>query len=202
MSKRGIRRACAFGLVSLLLVGCDARVGESLSILSGTLSWARGQWQRATVSFLPVADGTEDAVIRDYALYGLASTYIAEEEYDSALSRLSEISPVADARVRASALYQAGIIAFRREEFAKAADLFRSSLEIDAQSVDAKINLELSRRQERSARRARAQSRSSVSEGRDSAQSERLIFDLVRRKENDQWKNRESAESGTAVADH
>ncbi len=199
---RTIRRALLAGLFAVACTGCDARVPESLEILSGTLSWARGQWQRATVSFLRVADNAADAQIRDYALYGLASTYLAEEEYDAALSRLASVSSAADARVRASALYQAGIIAFRREEFAKASDLFRSSLEIDGQSLDAKINLELSRRSERNARRSQSRSRSSVSEGRDATQSERLIFDLVRRKENDQWKNREAAATGSAVADH
>lgn len=209
MTARLIRQVCrTFGscllacLFASLLTGCDTSLGESLAILSGTLSWARGQWQSATVSFLRAADGTGDGRIRDYALYGLSSTYLAEEEYDSALSRLSGISASADAHVRASALYQAGIVAYRREEYSKAADLFRASLEIDGQSLDAKINLELSRRSERTAQRSQARSRSAVSESRENAQGEQLIFDLVRKKEQDQWKNRESADAGPAAADH
>ena len=209
----------AIAILALVLSGCapqkvpgpnarpaDERVSarDCFTILSGALAWSRKDWAMAASAFLDAernATGDDGAVLRSYAAYGLASTYLAQDEYDSALARLAEAGEDASGEIGAGVWYQAGIIAFRKGEFEEAASMFRKSLERDPAQIDAKINLELSRRSlaETEAKQLGNGSASVSQSGDDNADT---IFNLVRKKEHDRWKNQEKPAPVENVADY
>jgi len=128
--------------------------------------------------------------------------YLAQDEYSSALNRLASISESAPADVRAGIWYQAGIIAFRKGAFEDASGFFRKSLENDPASLDAKLNLELCRRSLSESRSSQSQAASAVREGEDTGTDNEAIFNLIRKKEQDRWKNQTDGESDRTVADY
>ncbi len=185
-----------------LFSSCRPAPREAITLLRGALAWSRGDWNAASSRFLPLVE-SRDATARDYAIYALATTYLSQGELDASLQRLASVPESSDPHLRASALYQAGIIAFNREEYGKAAGLFKAVLEIESGALDAKINLELSKRRERKSERARERSRaplSSLDDGITGPESE--LFDFIRKKEGDRWKSKDSPGLGPAVRDH
>jgi tetratricopeptide (TPR) repeat protein len=182
-----------------------ASLGDILSILSGALSWSHQDWAAAASSFLEaerVASERGNTLLREYAVYGLASTYLAQDEYDSALARLSELDARMSPEIGSGIWYQAGIIAFRKGEYADAAEMFRKSLEYDPSRSDAKLNLELSRRSLSDTDAKRSASASAFSGEQASGEDADTVFNLVRKKEQDRWKNQEEQASRENVADY
>lgn len=205
---KGLRALYLSLAVSLALVffpGCDGSPRENLALLSGFFSWTGGDWPSATATFLELAGTAEkeqDVSLHDYAQYALAATYLAQDEYDSALARLSEISEEAPGEIRAGVWYQAGLIAYRKEDYERAAELFRRSLEVRPDAIDAKINLELSKRSGIVRETAKAAGMPGISESDDTNSDEESIFNLIRRKEQERWKNQESDRDTVDVMDH
>jgi Ca-activated chloride channel family protein len=180
-------------------------LGDIFAILSGSLAWSRHDWAMAASSFLDAERAAIDgknSLVRQYAVYGLASTYLAQDEYEAALSRLSELDENSSPAIGSGIWYQAGIVAFRKGEYADASAMFRKSLEYDSSRTDAKINLELSRRslsETEAKRNASGSSFSGSISGDDDADT---VFTLVRKKEQDRWKNQEEQTSRENVADY
>jgi len=195
---------CVPIFLSILLVSCSRETGDRFAVLSGVLSWARQDWSGAAVNFIRVADSArndETSLIRDYALYGLASTYLAQEEYDSALMRLAEISPESPSEIRSGIWYQIGVAAYRKGLYDQACTYFRQALEIDSAAVDAKINLELCRRSMHTSESSAAASAPGISESGQNEDQSEILFSLVRRKEQERWKNRQN-ESNPGLEDY
>ena len=55
-----------------------------------------------------------DLEIQQYALYGLATTYLMQNENSSAQARYEQINPDAPDEIRFSVLYNSGIIEHRK----------------------------------------------------------------------------------------
>lgn len=183
----------------------QASLGDIFAILSGSLAWSRHDWAMAASSFLDAermaVDGKK-SLLRQYAVYGLASTYLAQDEYEAALARLSELDESTSAAIGSGIWYQAGIVAFRKGEYADASAMFRKSLEYDSTRTDAKINLELSRRSLSETEAKRNASGSSFSGSMSGDDDADTVFTLVRKKEQDRWKNQEEQTSRENVADY
>lgn len=196
----------AFCLASCLFLASCGRVADgSFGVLAGTLAWSRQDWALAASSFLDVtaaARASGNSRMEAYAVYGLASTYLAQDEYDSSIARLSSLGTDLPKEIRSGMWYQAGIIASRKGEYDKAISFFRASLENDPSCLDAKINLELSRRSLEEHQSARSAGAPDAFEERKSSAETETIFNVVRRKEQERWKNQEQAASRPAVADY
>ncbi|MBN1615742.1 MAG: VWA domain-containing protein [Spirochaetales bacterium] len=188
----------------LFFSGCSFGVSERLAIAQGFFKWTGSDMSGATAAFLPLAsqESPFPSVVRDYANYGLAATYLGQGEYEAALNRLSLVSADASDVLKAGALYQAGIISYLREDYASAQQLFRSSLEVDPTSYDAKINLELSIQKNRNSSRVSSGALPGVTEDQIPSDEQEAIFDLLRKKEQDRWKNRPVGEDVSVQADH
>lgn len=184
----------------LVFTSCDS------GVLEGTLAWGRQDWPRAISAFLEVekkAQIKNDPVLSYYAHYGLASAYVAQEEFDAARSRLALIDESAPESVLSSAYYQAGIISFRGGDFEDAAQYFRKSLEIGPDSLDARINLELSKRSLVDAdAKMNGSAISGIEEDAGDNDGQETIFNLVKRKEQDRWKNQEAETSRRGLPDY
>lgn len=185
--------------------GCAFSSWGMFGILKGWSAWAAQDWPVSISSFMTSAEKAEsenNALLHEYAIYGLASTYLAQDEYESALVRLAELEDSASPAIRAGMWYQTGIIAFRKGEYDQAADFFRKSLEEDPSGLDAKINLELSRLSLVERKADRSASSSGIQEDNEQTPEAEAIFTLVRKKEQDRWKNQEEKKPQEGIADY
>ncbi len=196
------------GLLVLLVLsatGCSADWQSGADILESTFRWYRKEYREAVAGFMNVTETAElrhDETLKQYGLYGLAATYLMQGELDAALARLSELSDSAPDFIRFSAAYNAGVIAHRQGKYEQAAQAFRQALLIDSTNMNAKINLELSLRQEESSSSSGAVEMTPVSEQpRDSA-LENTIFSLIRENDQNRWKNQQSTDVSDSASDY
>jgi len=202
---RATAAVSAIFYVVILFSGCKTGTEGVFEILNGVLAWSRQDWVLSASSFLETkgkATENGDTLLREYAVYGLASTYLSQDEYDSSLALLSEIDDSSVSEIRAGVLYQAGVIAFRKGEYSDAASFFRKSLENEPASLDAKINLEISNLSLVERRSDRAAGSSGIREDKTPSLDEETIFNLIRKKEQDRWKNQETETVNTSIADY
>ncbi|HNY21125.1 MAG TPA: tetratricopeptide repeat protein [Treponemataceae bacterium] len=202
---RAAQVTALFSILCASLCSCTARTRGAVGILEGSLAWARKDWAGAVSAFLSTAseaDASGNTALRDYAVYGLASSYLSQEEFDSALERLSLLGDSAPPAIRAGMWYQAGIIAYRRGAYEEAASFFKRSLESDSTAIDAKVNLELTRRVITESRDNRSSGAAGMRDSPESGGEGESIFNLVRKKEQDIWKNQEDGEQTSKVADY
>ncbi len=200
-----IMRICVCIPLTLLFLSCGSPHSDHVAVLSGLMSWIRQDWSDAAVDFLhaaEVARENDDTRLHDYAMYGLASTYLVQEEYDAALLRLAEISADAPDDIRSGVWYQIGIAAYRKGLYDQAAGYFVKSLEIEPDSIDAKINLELCHRSIVARESSAQQAAPEVGETKNPDDGTEILFSLVRRKEQDRWKNRLNGEHPSGVEDY
>ncbi len=188
-------------LLALLfaLSGCSGAslsfARDMASVLTGTLAWGSGDLPGAAAAFLDAlsaAEASGNGAVRDYALYGLASVYLGDDEREAALSRLDEIGDGASAEIGSSSWYQRGVIAFRSGDYEGAAKSFRRSMEIGGAAADARINMELSLRSRDEARSSSSSVPSASQIERSEDPASEALLSLVRKKERDRWKNQES----------
>ncbi|MBR4386513.1 MAG: VWA domain-containing protein [Treponema sp.] len=183
-----------------LLTSCGGKFSNGTKILEGRLDYNRKDYQGAIANFLEAYDNakvTGDQTSQEYALFGLASTYLMQDENESAVKRFEQISASAPENIRFSVYYNTGIIAHKNGDYAKAATMFKNALEIDSTNINAKINLELSLEENAvQARKSEQQLAPVTSEKEEASPLESAIYSLLREKETEQWKNsqKDSAE--------
>ncbi len=185
-------------VLCFLLVNCSPADKAKLSSLAGYLAWKQNDWNGAASNFfktLELGDGTNDKEIGLYANYGIASTYLMQNEDTSAVLRLRNITDVQDRNLHASVLYQLGIISFKAQKYREAVSFFKQSLELEPGSVDAKINYELSKRYSVKKEAETADRKTVKSSGNnEEAVFDRTITELIKKKENARWHNTEQEE--------
>ncbi len=185
---------------------CSSRTKNGAMILKSTWMWYQKQYQQATTGFLDASEKAaveNDTQIQQYAVYGLAVTYLMQDENDAALERLSQIAPDAPQQIRYAALYNAGVIADKQGDYNKAANLFKQAIIADGSKIDAKINLELCHREE-SVRQSQSaeQQMNPVSENSDESSLEKAVFSVIRENEQNTWKNNQSDKKDYSAIDY
>lgn len=199
--KNGVKIAAATLCFTFMLTGCSEKVSSGVCILQGQFDWNRGNYSHAVADFLEAYNDSllrNDQTTMDYATYGLASTYIMQDENDAALQRYAEISEDAPVAVKFAVLYNSGIIAHRHGDYSTAAEYFKQALLIDSTNTNAKINLELSL-QENSVQSNPQQDQQQETETKTGEQDyEESIYSLIRENELNQWKNKQQKSEGSA----
>jgi len=174
----------------LLLAGCAEAPGRLLVMRANFLS-ARGMHAEAIRLYMQALD---HKAVAPYAEYGLGLIFFALGEESAALSRFAEATRMLDAlpeglhrELRYRNHYNTGIVLFSKRDFEGAADSFRDALRISGGRIEAMRNLELSLM---SIEREEA---AGAGRGGGGAASEAmsLVFDYIRQKEVEQWRNRE-----------
>lgn len=190
-------------MCSLMFISC--RSGKE-SVLAGTFSWYQKKYQSATADFLRAnfdAQASMDKVLAEYTAYDLAATYIMQEEYDAALSRLEQIGSDADGKLKSAAFYNAGIIASRRGDFNLAEDYFKKAVLADADNINAKINLEFTHQQVQSRQSQSAEKEmTSVSIDKGEESLANAVFTLIQQEEQERWKNMQSNKKESSAVDY
>ncbi len=196
----------AISILAFPFFSCSAKFDESKKILEATWAWHQKDYDEAVAKFsqsLSSAQENGDDLISQYALYGIASTYLAQNENAAALEKIAAISSDAPEQIRFAAFYNAGIIAHRNGEHEKAEELFKQALLVDGHNVSAKINLELSRKH--NSRRVKEHEQNfSEAQVENDADSllENSVFNMIRENEKSQWKNLQSEENHSHVLDY
>jgi Ca-activated chloride channel family protein len=183
-------------LAALLDSSCTRTQGKLL-IMEGNFFYSRGFYTEAVSFYLRALDYGEAV---PYAEYGLGAAYFALEEGNAALARyqaaekgLFEHGGEAHSELRYRIYYNMGIIHFEQGDYTKAADAFREALKIDGSRIEAKRNLELSLLTVARTGVPPGLSPSPATDaGREGTGADNsVLFDYLRRKEQDQWKSRE-----------
>lgn len=190
--------------VLFVFVSCG---NEKYGILSGTWAWDSGKYQQAAANFLRVytsAEAKNDKTAAAYASFALASTYIMQEEFDAALSRLAQIPPDINNELKSAAFYNTGICAIKSEDYKSAAEFFKQAILANPKNTDAKINLELCYSALKSLQNKNAEAEMSAisGENNDDSAAEKAIFNLIREEERQQWKNLQADEAESSASDY
>jgi Ca-activated chloride channel family protein len=183
-------------LLALLSTSCRDSV-PAARVLSGNMSYARGQYQKSILQYLS-AENTV-AAGKDVVYYNLANVYYALGEGDAALRTWAlseENTDNLDILFRIT--FNRGVLYYNRGRFDEAYRSFRRALTLVPSDIDAKINLEDSL----SRIRTTVPPAESAGEGEndESDTSSRRLLDYVRRKEADAWSG-QAAEYDESVED-
>jgi Ca-activated chloride channel family protein len=197
----------AIGALLLLIFSCSggSQVTGKLMLLRGNFFNAQGMYTEAILAYLEALEYDETA---PYAEYGLGSVYLSLDEQAPALRHFAAAEEKLTAMLREDHReliyrinYNRGVINFHAEDFAAAADQFRSALETDGSRIEAKRNLELSLLSiDKQSSGASSSLLQNIQEEEGVGEA---LFEYIRRKEQDQWKSREWAEdAGFAGPDY
>ncbi len=190
------------------LTSCGANSKNQKEILKGSWNFYQENYRTAMAQFLDETIKTkDDSMAHQYALFGLAATYLAVDEYDAALNRTSQIltgTAAVPKELESAAFYNAGIIFARKNDFMTASEYFKKAILSDPNYLDAKINLELCSRHLEEQKAAQAESEmQKVSESKEnSSQMQNEIFNIIRENENKQWKKMESQPEENGILDY
>jgi Ca-activated chloride channel family protein len=183
------------GLLALLSLASCSEFQGKLKIVEGSFFHAQGMYTEA-ISAYRTALGYSEAA--PYGEYDLGCMYLSLEEGAAALKRftaaqnaLEELGEVGHTELRYRLHYNAGVIRFLDSDYAGAAGEFRKALEADGNHIEAKRNLELSLL---SINRPGASAPPSLENSGNAGGGDDVLFDYLRRKEQDRWKSREWAE--------
>lgn len=201
-----LRHASVAFLVAAPILFTSCHVSDSTAVLKGVWAWYQKNYQQATALFLQTfnsAQAQQDSDLKQYALFGLSATYLAQEEYDAALSRLNQIAPDASPQLRSMALYHEGIIAHHNGDNAKAVECFKASILADGTNTNAKINLELCQTEDSVHQGQGAEKEmQQVSETKDESALEKGVFTLIKENEQNQWKKMQSNKQESNTLDY
>ena len=205
-SLRGFQEKLALSLVALCLCSCSSEFEESKKILSAVWNWNQKQYTEAVAKFsqsLDEAKENGDETIKQYALYGLSTTYLMQNENAAALEKINELSGNAPNKIKFAAFYNSGIIAQREGDYQKAAELFKNALLVDPSNVRAKINLELSYNQQtQRAKESERQLNGANEISQEESDLQKSVFNRIREKDQQQWKNTQQEQKGASPLDY
>ncbi len=195
----------SFVVVSVpLMQGCSMERRAQLAHLKGTVSWKQGDWNNAVMYFCEAEDlaaAVSDSRLQNYTDFALAASYLMQGEYMAAAEKLGTVPDTAEKILKAQGFYQQGIISFQAKEYADAASLFKKSLELAGADVDAKINYELSKKLCDKQREMQHQAPQNAAELVDSDVADSIILDIIRKREQAEWKKRQR-ESEPSINDY
>lgn len=189
----------------IMLTSCKERVYGAKTILTSTWNWYQHKYNDSIAGYLQTsceAVALEDKLLEQYAVYGLAVTYLSQNENDAALERFKQVDEADAKAVRYAANYNCGIIAYRKGNYDTASQYFREALKVDGSKLDAKINLELSLKNSEKEAKARENIISRVNETDGSNIMEDAVFERIREYDKKQWKNSEKTESSSSAMDY
>lgn len=192
----------------LILISSSCSFKSQKEILKGTWNFYQQNYRTSIARFLNESARTkEDSMAHQYALFNLASTYIAVGELDSALDRLNQLqigTAAVPKELESAAYYNEGIIFVQKNDFAQAADFFKKAILANPDFLDAKINLELCQRnlEEKPAQETEIEMKKISESKENQSQMQSEIFNIIKENESKQWKKMESSAKESNVLDY
>ncbi len=128
--------------VVILLSSCS-NPAAYYEVWSGNNSFVGGDYQEANTKYL---NASKSGVYSDYISYNLANVYYALGEGGAASEEWKKAAFSGNRNLLFRTMYNRGVYEFESGNYNSAFELFRKSLEINPDSLNAKINLEYSLR--------------------------------------------------------
>ncbi len=182
-------------VISMLFTSCSGKFDDRMEILQGAINWNQKNYQKAVAEYLEVierASQRDDTETLQYALFGLATTYLKQNEDNASLDRYKQIDASVNDAVKFALFYNMGVISCRKGDYQEASYLFREALLVDSTNVNAKINLELSLLQENVEADVKEQELTPVTTSNEDDHSlKNAIYSIIRENEQNQWKNQQ-----------
>ncbi len=190
------------------LAGCSKngfQISQKLKTVKGVAEYKNGDFFLATADFYPLID-SQDERTRAYAFFNVAATYIALDELDAALEKLSNIAflDVLENDFLSAVSYNQGVIFFKKGDFQTAAEFFKKSILLDGENADAKINLEFCQKKVKETEHSQKSKEINEANEKKSEASlrEQAIFTILREAESERYKNFGGGEEKDDVLDY
>ncbi|MDC7226307.1 MAG: tetratricopeptide repeat protein [Spirochaetales bacterium] len=182
MEKRILIAAAAAAVV---LSACS-NPAVYFSVWQGNNAFAGGDYQTANTEYLA---SMEKDVYTDYLSYNLANVYYALGEGEAASAEWKEAAFTSSRELLYRTMYNRGLFEFESGNYETAFDLFRKALEINPESLDAKINLEYSlRRMNAGANSSEASAAGAQNSGSDEVSDEIMrVLEFIKQKDAGIW---------------
>lgn len=192
-------------VLPFLETGCTGSVNDAATVLKGRFKWQQHDYDTSNAIFLSVINDAKlrkDIMLEQYGIYGLAATYLMQNEKDAALSRLKTISPMASKDILFHTWYTTGIIQHRMGNYDLAATAFKNALRLDGSNIEAKINYELSLKDTKKTVPAKSQSLTGVNDSQSLSKKADSVFSVIKENEDQKWKNSQQAQKNTDIIDY
>ena len=192
-------------LFLLIFSSCTQNLKDSFNLLEGNLFWHQKKYQQAEMKFLQTLNASEvsqNKITEQYAIYGLGSSYVMQNEEVAALSRLESISTDAPEELRFASFYNIGVLSYSLGNYEKSIQSFKDALLINPKSIDAKINLELALRQGSKSVQSGSSQIKTASESKENSVLTDAVFSIIRENEQKQWKNQEKQDDSHSSTDY
>lgn len=185
---------------------CSGNFDGSRKILQGTWNYHQQEYQESVQAFyqtMMACEAEKNDYVKPYAVFGLAATYLMQDEDEVAVERIKTIPSSANPELLSRAYYNLGIIASRQGNYEEAQTYFKKSILYDSRNADAKINLELSDKMAVSTRTKSAEKQmTAVREEKGNASLEQAVFNLIKEEEQNKWKNLQTGKKDNSVIDY
>ena len=192
-------------LFLLIFSSCTQNLKDSFNLLEGNFFWHQKKYQQAEMKFLQTLNASEvsqNKITEQYAIYGLGSSYVMQNEEVAALSRLESISTDAPEELRFASFYNIGVLSYSLGNYEKSIQSFKDALLINPKSIDAKINLELALRQGSKSVQSGSSQIKTASESKENSVLTDAVFSIIRENEQKQWKNQEKQDDSHSSTDY
>ena len=192
-----IFKSAALIIFLISLNSCSATIEQETFILQGSFFWHQGNYQKAEIKFLETlsqANNSNNKLLEQYAILGLGSSYAMQNEEIAAYSRLTSISEDSPDAIKFSSNYNMGVLAFSQGDYKQATEYFKKALLIDSTSVDAKINYELSLKQEQKEIQG-SENREKTASAAQKTVLKDTLFSIIRENDQNIWKNHQKEQS-------
>lgn len=174
------------GAISLSSCG----VGDPyVAVLEGNYAVGQGNYQEATVHYLRALSTGDET---DRVSYDLANVFHSLGEAEAALDLWKKASSTDDTQLLYGIAYNEGVQYYELGNYDQAYSSFRTALQYNPSSMDAKINLELSLRKiqgtQSQAEAASSQAPPKTQQAEQMSDQEATrVLEYIRRKEEQQW---------------
>ncbi len=164
----------------------------ALEVLSGNLSYGRGQYQKAILHYLSAEKQTD--ISKDVVQYNLGNVFYTLGEGDEALEvwSMAEES-TEDVNILFRIAFNRGIVYMNKGSYEEAYQSFRQALILQPSDIDSKINIEDALSRIRS-EVSQSPSAEDIPRSGDEAENN-LLLDYIRRKEAEGWSSQKTGES-------
>jgi len=181
-------------VLAVLLASCS-EWSEGVAIIQGNGAYQRGEFQRASLSYLSVQDSSAADIIN----YNLGNVYNALGETNTAMAVWSKITKPGSEELAYRLAFNRGYLQYQRGQYDDAVKEFRTALLMKPASLDAKRNLEICLLKTQSfgtSLPARAKADRS-----EPGEPQKALLDYINRLEGTRWKANNHYESAPSSED-
>ena len=179
-----MRRLVPIAVLALFSLASCSDWGDGWAIVQGNAAFQRGEFQKASLSYL-AAQGTGASL--EVVNYNLGNVYNALGETNTALSVWSRITHPGSEELAYRLAFNKGYLLYQRGQYEQAVQEFRTALLMKPSSLDAKRNLEICLLKTQNFG-SDLPARSRTPDHTDPGETQKALLDYINRLEGTRWK--------------